>query len=80
MPVGIRETIDRRILQERLLLVLYAYGTNAGIRRISQGEHGHSEDNLRYVRRRYLNLEAARRVAASIANATLRGVVKSCIM
>ena len=48
---------------ERLLLLVYAYGTNTGIRAVAAGEHGHTEDDLRYVRRRYLTVEACRQVA-----------------
>jgi len=69
-PVGTREVLDRAVLQQRLLLAIYAYGTNTGLRRIAQGEHGHSEDDLRYARSRYMNLDAGRRAAAKIANAT----------
>ncbi len=69
-PVGTREVLARDVLQRRLLLAIYGYGTNTGLRRIAQGEHGHSEDDLRYARSRYMNLYAARRAAARIANAT----------
>jgi TnpA family transposase len=69
-PVATREAIDRDTLQQRLLLAIYAYGTNTGLRRIAQGEHGHSDDDLRYVRSRYMNLDAGRRAAARVANAT----------
>ena len=34
------------------------------------GAHRHSEDDIRYARRRYLSAEAARRIAIEIANAT----------
>ncbi|MCW2915771.1 MAG: transposase, partial [Actinomycetia bacterium] len=37
---------------------------------VAAGDHGHTEEDLRYVRRRYLSVEAARLVAAQIANAT----------
>ena len=57
-------------LVERLLLVLYAYGTNTGIRAVAAGDHGHSEDELRYVRRWFLNAEVVRSLAIEIANAT----------
>ncbi|MEU4295012.1 Tn3 family transposase [Kribbella sp. NPDC026596] len=62
--------LPREVLAERLLLAVYADGTNTGIRAISGGEHGHSEDDLRYVRRRYLPVEVARAMATQIANAT----------
>jgi hypothetical protein len=57
-------------LAERLLLAIYGYGTNTGIRAVAAGEHGHSEDDIRYVRRRYLSVEVARAIAIQIANAT----------
>ena len=63
-------TIRPDILAERLLLAIYAYGTNTGIRAVAAGGHGHSEDDLRYVRRRYLTVEAARSIAVQIADAT----------
>lgn len=45
--------------------------TNTGIRAITGGgTHGHSEDDVRYVRRRYLSAEVARTIAVEIANAT----------
>ena len=58
------------VLAERLMLAVYAYGTNTGIRSVAGGAHGHSEDEIRYVRRRYLTPEAARQIAIEIANAT----------
>ena len=58
------------VLAERLLLAIYAYGTNTGIRAVASGAHGHSEDDIRYVRRRYLTVEAARSIAVAIADAT----------
>ena len=57
-------------LAERLLLAIYGYGTNTGIRAVAAGQHAHSEDDIRYVRRRYLTAEAARAVAIQIADAT----------
>jgi hypothetical protein len=61
---------ERDVLAERLLLAIYAYGTNTGIRAVASGAHGHSEDDIRYVRRRYLTVEAARSIAVAIADAT----------
>ena len=57
-------------LFQRLLLTVYAYGTNTGIRAVAAGEHGHGEDELRYVRRRYITVESCRQAARVIANAT----------
>jgi TnpA family transposase len=53
------------------MLAIYAYGTNTGIRAVAAGGgHGHTEDEIRYVRRRYLTRDTARAVAIGIANAT----------
>jgi TnpA family transposase len=59
------------VLVERLMLAIYAYGTNTGIRGASAGTgHHHTADEIRYIRRRYLNAETAQAIAISIANAT----------
>jgi TnpA family transposase len=65
-----RGDLPSDVLAERLLLTIYAYGTNTGISQVGGGEHGHSEDDLRYVRRRYLNPAVAQALAIEIANAT----------
>jgi TnpA family transposase len=57
-------------LLERLLLVIYAYGTGAGIRAVAAADHGHSEHDLYYVRRWHLTAELAEALAIQIANAT----------
>ncbi|WP_344953924.1 Tn3 family transposase, partial [Sphaerisporangium flaviroseum] len=62
--------LDGQVLAERLMLLIYAYGTNCGIRSVTSGAHPHTEEELRYVRRRYLSAEVARMVAVEIANAT----------
>jgi TnpA family transposase len=67
--VADRGSMPEDVLAERLLLASYAYGTNTGIKSVSGGT-GHSEDEIRYARRRYLNAEAARKIAIEIANAT----------
>ena len=68
--VADRGTLPEQVLAERLLLAIYGYGTNNGIRAVAGGAHRHSEDDIRYARRRYLSTEAARRIAIEIANAT----------
>jgi Domain of unknown function (DUF4158)/Tn3 transposase DDE domain len=65
-----RGDLDPGVLAQRLLLAVYAYGTNTGIRAVAAGEHGHREDDIRYVRRRYLSPDSARAMAVEIANAT----------
>ncbi|MCY9783170.1 Tn3 family transposase [Nocardiopsis sp. EMB25] len=58
------------VLAEKLMLAIYGYGTNTGNRAVAGGAHGHTEEDIRYVRRRYLTPEAARQIAVEIANAT----------
>ncbi len=69
-PVGTREVIDEAKLLERLLLIAYAYGTNSGISSVAAGEHGHSEEELRYPARRYLTATGLKAAGVEIANAT----------
>ncbi len=63
-------SLSEHVLAERLLLAIYGYGTNTGIRAVAAGEHGHGEDEIRYARRRYLTAEAARQIAIETADAT----------
>lgn len=69
-PAGSRTGIDRTALAERLILCIFGYGTNLGLRAVAAGEHDHSEEDLRYVRSRYLTVDGARSLAAAIADAT----------
>ncbi len=58
-------------LRRRLLLVLFALGTNMGIRRlVSTGEHGETEATLRHARRLYVTRDALRRAITKLVNAT----------
>lgn len=69
--VASREAIPRAVLRRRLLLVLFALGTNMGIKRIvSTGGHGESEAALRHVRRMYVSRESLRGAIATLVNAT----------
>ncbi|MFL5704032.1 MAG: Tn3 family transposase [Ktedonobacteraceae bacterium] len=66
---AVRETLDRETLQKRLLLCLYAMGTNTGLKRVSQGNHGQSYSELLYTRRRYFHADHVRAAIVDIANA-----------
>lgn len=69
--VASREVIDRDTLRRRLLLCLFALGTNMGIRAIvATGEHGESEAALRHVRRHFITRDNMRRGIAKVVNAT----------
>src|SRR4051794_14285335 len=66
------ETLDRAVLQPRLLLCLHGIGTNAGLQRMAGLESGVTYKDLAYVRRRYLSIDGLRRAVAVVTNGTLR--------
>jgi TnpA family transposase len=66
------EVLDRDVLQKRLLLCLYALGTNTGLKRVSAGDHGETYKDLQYVRRRFINREQLRAAIAEVANTIFR--------
>ncbi len=59
------------VLQKRLLLCLYGYGTNLGIKRICAGDHGVSYDDLLYIRKRFIAKESLQGAAAKLVNKIL---------
>ncbi|MDQ6777246.1 MAG: transposase [Actinomycetota bacterium] len=60
--IATRENLPRELLRRRLLLALFALGTNMGIRRIvATGEHDETESALRRVRRTHITHENLRR-------------------
>jgi len=69
VSAGVREHLDRLTLQKRLLLCLYALGTNTGLKRMTGGEHSQSYKDLWYVHRRFLHRDALRNAIAQVANA-----------
>ncbi|MGW2598140.1 Tn3 family transposase [Streptomyces klenkii] len=65
------ERIDRTALRRRLLLALFALGTNTGTRAIvATGEHGETEAALRHVRRHFNTVGNLRAAARKLVNAT----------
>ncbi|WP_431998531.1 Tn3 family transposase [Streptomyces fungicidicus] len=70
--VAAYERIDRATLQRRLLLTLFALGTNMGIRAIvATGEHGETEAALRHVRRHFITVDNLRAAVTRLVNGTL---------
>jgi hypothetical protein len=71
--VASREITNRALLRKRLLLVLFALGTNMGVRRVvaaGANQHGETEATLRRVRRLYVNRDNLRRAITRLVNAT----------
>lgn len=69
--VASREVLDPATLRRRLLLCLFALGTNMGIKAVvSTGEHGENEAQLRHVRRHFITRDNLRRAIAKLVNST----------
>jgi len=66
------ESLERTILQPRLLLCLHGIGTNTGLQRMAGRQSGVTYKDLAYVRRRYISVEALRQAIAIVANGTLQ--------
>jgi len=66
-----REALTVDVRNRRLLLTLYALGTNAGLRRVAAEVADVSIDELAHVHRRYIDAGAMRAACARVANATL---------
>jgi len=58
------------VLAERLMLAIYAYGTNTGIRAVIPPGGAHSEEEVRYARRHHLTVPVVQAIAVALANAT----------
>ncbi len=69
---GDREILSRDVLQKRLLLCLYALGTNTGLKRVLAGGADVTLDELRYVKERYVHKNGLKTAITKIVNATLQ--------
>ncbi|WP_308418064.1 Tn3 family transposase [Microtetraspora fusca] len=70
--VASREVLDKATVQRRLLLCLFALGTNMGIRQMAAtGEHGEDEAALRRIRATYITRDNLRAAIACVVNETL---------
>nr|WP_157200415.1 Tn3 family transposase [Methylomonas lenta] len=69
---GSREVLDPALLQRRLLLCLFGIGTNVGLKRIASQQPSVSVDELRYVKRRFVQKDALRAAIAEVVNGIFR--------
>ncbi|MCP4408693.1 MAG: Tn3 family transposase [Gammaproteobacteria bacterium] len=65
------DRLPKAELRKRLLLCLYALGTNAGLTSVSMGNHGVSYANLQYTRRHYIDRASLRQAVQRIVDETL---------
>lgn len=69
---GVRENLDRSIIQKRLLLTLYGLGTNTGLKRIAKASYNQeSFDELRYIKRKFITKDNLKNAITAIVNAIL---------
>lgn len=66
------ERLPPLVRQKRLLLCLYALGTNIGLNRVIAGDEDVGYRDLLYVRRRFINRDNLRAAIRLVANATLQ--------
>ncbi len=69
---GSRETLDPAQLQQRLLLCLFGLGTNIGLKRVASQQPSVNVEELRYVKRRFVQKDALRAAIATIVNGTFQ--------
>lgn len=70
--LGDREILGRGSLKRRLLLCLYALGTNTGLKRVLAGGNELTYEELRYVKERYIHKDGLKAAIAKVVNATLK--------
>ena len=66
--VGSRETIEPAMLQRRLLLCLFGIGTNIGLKRVASQQPSVNYEELRHVKRRFLQKDSLRAAIAEVVN------------
>ena len=69
--VGKYSSLDTNNLVMRLLLSLYAIGSNTGLKRISIANPDANEDDLHYVKRRFINPTSVRLAIREVINAVI---------
>ena len=67
-----REVLDPALLQRRLLLCLFGIGTNVGLKCVASQQPGVTVEELRYVKRRFVQKEALRTAIVEVVNGTFR--------
>lgn len=71
IEIGGKTILDDKLLQQRLLLALFAIATNTEFNKICSGIPNISESDLRYVRRRFITKESLKHIIRKLVNATI---------
>jgi len=67
-----RENLSKEVLRLRLLLCLYAIGTNTGLKPISAANNSATHSHLRYVKRKFITVEGVRQAIIKIIDSILK--------
>ena len=70
--VGVREAMTKETMQRRLILCLYALGTNMGLKRICTTSSGENHQDLVYIKRKFISRDNLRNAIVDIANAIFK--------
>lgn len=66
--IGTREALDSKKLRKRLLLCIYAIGSNAGMMRVGSANKDAHYDDLKYTKGRYLQIVNVRAAIVRVVN------------
>jgi len=69
--LGNREIIERSILRKRLILALYALGTNTGLKRVALSNGSENYSDLLYLRRKFITKDNLKNTIAQVVNSIL---------
>lgn len=70
---GNREILSQEEIQKRLIMCLYAIGTNTGLHRISSASTDNiTLEDLKYIKRKYINQEDLREAITRVVNAIFK--------
>lgn len=69
--IGGKTILDDNMLQQRLILCLFALATNTEFNKICGGTANISEADLRYVKKRFITPESLRHIIRKLVNSTL---------
>ena len=71
--VGNREILNREIIRKRILLCLFAIGTNTGLKRISGSSRGTvTLEELRHIKRFFINKDDLREAITCVVNSIFK--------
>jgi TnpA family transposase len=75
---GIRESMDKDTIRRRLIITLYGLGTNTGLKRIAKASSNpDSFDDLRYIKRKFINKDNLKNAIISVVNGILKARINN---